>query len=182
MTEKREAGPESARDGAALWARARAPWRESVAKSGDSPGEPHPEPDALTLAAYLDGTLDEAGAAAIETWMAASPEGLDSVLSARAALAEGPAEVPSHVIARAADIVRRRPGSAARSPLGSALFGWFGGLLRPAAWAGAVAAVLLASVSGFELGRAGVEHLTSLDAAVSQDVRLVMGRTGSDLL
>ena len=28
----------------------------------------------------------------------------------------------------------------------------------------------------------GVERLASLDAAVAEDVRLVMGRTGSDLL
>lgn len=174
MTEKRNTGAEADREGAALWARARGSWREGVAASA--------EPDPMTLAAYLEGRLDEAAAAPVEAWMAADPEALDSVLSARAALAETPPEVPRHVAARARDIVRGRTGRATRAGAGGALLGWFTGVLRPAVWAGATAAVLLASVSGFELGRAGVENLAALDAAVAADVRLVMGPSGPELL
>jgi len=174
MTEKRNTGPEADREGAALWARARDPWRKGVAAPA--------EPDPLTLAAYLEGRLDEAAAAPVEAWMVADPEALDSVLSARAALAEAPPEVPRHVTARARHIVCGRAGRVTPSRSGGALFGWFTGILRPAVWAGATAAVLLASVSGFELGRAGVENLAALDAAVAADVRLVMGPSGPELL
>jgi hypothetical protein len=65
---------------------------------------------------------------------------------------------------------------------GAGLAGAWAGVVRPAAWAGVAAALLLASVSGFELGRTGVEHLAALDQAVSQDVRLIMGRTDNELL
>ncbi len=172
-----ENGP-VAEKGATLWYRARAPWRAAV-------GVPE-APDDLTLAAYLDGTLDEAAAEAVDVWMAAVPEGLDSVVAARAGLADAPEASPgavrARVIARAQAIVHpgQTQGAAPRR-----WGGMFGGLmehLRPMVWAGAAAAVLLASVSGFELGRVGVEHMTSMDAAVAQDVRMVMGQAGQDLL
>ena len=114
--------------------------------------------------------------------MAADPDALDTVLAARAALAEAAtAPVPAHMVARAQDTVRGRAGQASRA---NDVLGALGGLLRmrPAAWAGAAVALLLASVSGFELGRAGAETMATLDATVSQDLRLVMGRNGPDLL
>ena len=158
--------------GAALWRRARDPWLDAVGAVE--------APDETTLAAYLDGRLDEAAAAGVEAWMAAVPEALDNVLGARAALAETPGRAPAHVVARARGAVRGR--SARGTGRAGSLFGAFTGLLRPAAWAGAAAALSLAAVSGFELGRTGVEHLAALDAAVSQDVRLIMGRAGQELL
>ena len=52
---------ENGRDGAGLWARARDGWRDSTAA---------PEaPDSLTLAAYLDGTLEAAARERVEAWM-----------------------------------------------------------------------------------------------------------------
>lgn len=158
-------------DGATLWYRIRAPWRAAL-------GVPE-APDDLTLAAYLDGNLDKGATQALETWMAATPEGLESVLAARAALAAPPAEAPDRAIARARAIIHAGPAEAGWL---SRIFAGAAGLLGPAAWAGAAATVLVASVSGFELGRAGVEHLASLDATVAEDVRLVMGRSGQDLL
>jgi hypothetical protein len=178
MTEKDIGGGRGADRGADLWRKARGPIRAAL---GDSPA-----PDAMTLAAYLDGTLDEAGVAPVEAWLARDPEALDGLIATRAILAEAPGPVPAGVTTRAQDIVRARvPRAAVSGEAGfrlGALFGGLDGLLRPAVWAGAGALLVLASVSGFELGRAGVEHLASLDAAVSQDLLLVMGRTGTDLL
>ncbi len=162
-------------DGATLWYRARPSWRRTA-------GTPE-APDALTLAAYLDGNLDEETAEAVETWMARTPEGLDDIQAIRGTLAAPPGEAPDHVIARAQAIVRARPAPQ-RAEAGwlNRIFAGPAGWLGPTAWAGATAAILLASVSGFELGRAGVEHLASLDATVAADVRLVMGRSAQDLL
>lgn len=168
MTHGKQGDGEAAR----LWQRAREPWRAAVGTPG--------QPEASMLAAYLEGRLDEAAAEAVEAWLATDPEALDSVLAARAALGETPAAAPRHLIARAQGAVRRRGIHGATGA--DSVFGGFAGLLRPAAWAGMAAALLLVSVSGFELGRMGVERLASLDAAVAQDVRLVMGPSGQDFL
>lgn len=162
-------------DGATLWYRARPSWRRAVSV---------PEaPDALTLAAYLDGALDEAAAEAVETWMALAPEGLDDIRAIRTIIAAPPRHAPGSAVARAQAIVRARPRpEAAQGGWLRRIFAGPSGLLGPTVWAGAAAAVLLASVSGFELGRVGIQHLASLDATVAEDVRLVMGRTGQDLL
>ena len=179
-------------DGAALWRRAREGWHAAA--------ETEAEPDALSVAAYLEGRLDETGAEAVETWMAAEPEALKSVLSARAVLAEAPDPkthpVPESMIARAQGVVRGRSsrgqargqirgqtrGQTWGSTWADALLGGLDGLLRPAAWAGAATVLLLVSVSGFELGRAGAEYRASLDAAVARDLHLVMVPSGQNLL
>lgn len=175
MSENKNGPADDIETGAELWRRAREGWHAAAG--------PVEEPEALTVAAYLEGRLDEAGAAAVETWMAAEPEALKSVLTARAVLAETPGAVPEDMVRRAQGAVRGRPrpGLAWLGALAEGL-GGLGGLTRPAAWAGAAAALLLASVSGFELGRTGVEYMVSLDAAVAQDVRLVMGPSGQSLL
>lgn len=179
MTEKEIGG----RPGADLWRKARGPVHAAL---GDSSAPDAMTPDAMTLAAYLEGTLDEDQDAPVEVWLARNPEALDDLIAAREALTEAPGPVPAGIAARAQDIVRARvPQAAAAGGAGfglSALFGGLNGLLRPAVWAGAAALLVLASVSGFELGRAGVEHLASVDATVSRDLLLVMGRTGTDLL
>jgi len=163
-------------DGATLWHRARPAWRHAAGTVG--------APDALILAAYLEGSLDEKAAEEVETWMALAPGGLDDIRAMRGDLAAPPlTAVPGHAVARAQAIVRARRGSTpAKAGWLRRIFSTPSGLLAPTVWAGAVAAVLLASVSGFELGRAGVEHLASLDATVAEDVRLVMGRATQDLL
>jgi hypothetical protein len=64
----------------ALWDRARAAWRGAAAT------EPAvADPDALTLAAYLEGGLGEAERARVEAWMAGSDAALDLALTAREA-------------------------------------------------------------------------------------------------
>ena len=104
---------EKATDGAGLWARARAGWRDAVAA---------PEaPDPLTLAAYLDGTLEEATQERVEAWMATSSEALDLVMALREAGA--PEAVPESLLTRAQGLVRERPG-AARAGLGAVSRSW----------------------------------------------------------
>lgn len=166
----------SDRRDAALWRRARAAWIE-----GAGPAE---APDPTTLAAYLDGGLDAAARDRVEAWMAASEEALDLVIAAREALAAPAGEVPDGFVRRAQGIVAARPAPA--GPGGSAMAGlgaWLGGFWRPAAWAGAAAAVvLLASASGFELGRVGVAELAALDGIAMQDLDLALDPGADDLL
>jgi len=161
-------------EAAGLWHRARGPWRAAQ-------GAPE-APDAMTLAAYLEGRLGEDAAGVVETWMAADPEALDSVLAARAALGAAPGAAPAHVVKRAQGAVHGRTGRVSGPGRAGWLFAGFGAFFRPAAWASVAAALLLASISGFELGRAGAEHLALLDAAVAQDVRLVMGPSEQNLV
>ena len=113
-------------------------------------------PDAMALAALLDGKLGEAEQAEVEARLAASAEALDLYLAARAARAEETSAAPTHVVERARQIVRPQPRPATEGAPG--LTAWLGRLLpsaRLATAAAMVGAVMLASVAGFELGRAG---------------------------
>ena len=165
---------EKATDGAGLWARARAGWRDAVAA---------PEaPDPLTLAAYLDGTLEEATQERVEAWMATSSEALDLVMALREAGA--PEAVPESLPTRAQGLVRERPG-AARAGLGA----WLGGLFsfqmaawRPVAWAGVTAVLLLVSTGGFELGRQGALHMVDVQTASADDFDFGLSDPAEELL
>ena len=156
----------NARDGAGLWARARPGWRATIA-----PGSAEEAPDPLILAAYLDGTLDEAGRAAVEVWMAATPEALESMIAARDALAaEPPGAAPVSLVSRAQGLVR------APLRVSAGLGAWLRGLIgfepgawRPLAWAGVAAVLLVVSAGGFELGRQGTERLAPVQAAALGD-------------
>ena len=163
-------------DGAELWARAREGWRETA---------PRPEaPESLTLAAYLDGTLDEAALERVEAWMAASPEALDLVISARSAQAAAPEAAPDGLMSRAQGLVRAPP-RAARAGLGA----WLSGLIgfqveawRPVAWAGVTAALLVVSTGGFELGRLGALHMAPVQIAASDDLGFGLSDPADELL
>ncbi len=160
--------------GAALWARAREGWRAAAAA---------PEaPESLTLAAYLDGTLDEAARERVEAWMAASPEALEMVISARSAPAAAPEAAPDGLLSRAQGLVRAR---AARAGLGA----WLSGLIgfqveawRPIAWAGVTAALLVISTGGFELGRLGALSMAPVQTAASDDLGFGLGDPADELL
>ncbi len=169
-----------ARDGAGLWARARPGWRSAIA-SRTAEGAPNP----LMLAAYLDDTLDEAGRAAVEAWMAGSPEALDSMIAARDGLAETPGRAPKGLVSRAQGLVRRPV--AASAGLGAWLRGLIGfepEVWRPLAWAG-VTAVLMVVVSAgsFELGRLGTERLVPVQTAtLGDDLELGLDDPADDLI
>ncbi len=169
-------------DGARLWARARPGWRAAIA-SGLAEEAPNP----LMLAAYLDDTLDEAGRAAVEAWMAATPEALDLMIAARAELAEPPGAAgaaPESLVSRAQGLVRAPvresagPGAWLRGLIGFDSEAW-----RPLAWAGVAAVLLVVSAGGFELGRLGTERLVPVQTAtLDDDLELGFDEPADDLI
>lgn len=164
-------------EAAALWARAREGWRETVAG--------RQAPDALTLASYLEGNLGPEAQARVEAWMASAPEALDQVVAARAALAEPVAEpVPESLLARAGGLVRARRagggfGAWLRELAGFRMAAW-----RPVAWAGVASVMLVVTFGSFELGRQGtVEILEVQTAAIDEpEVGLEFADFAEDLL
>ncbi len=170
----------NARDGAGLWARARPGWRAS---NRTQTAEDVPNP--LVLAAYLDDTLDQAGRAAVEAWMAATPEALELMISAREALAaEPPGPAPESLVSRAQGLVR------APLRVSAGLGAWLCGRIgvepeawRPLAWAGVAAALLVVSAGGFELGRLGADRLVPTQTAtLGDDLGLGLDDPADDLI
>ncbi len=162
--------------GAELWARAREGWHAATAAPD--------APDSMTLAAYLDGTLDEAALERVEAWMAASPEALEQVISARSAQAAAPEAAPDGLMSRAQGLVRAPPRAA-----GAGLGAWLSALIafqveawRPVAWAGVTAALLVVSTGGFELGRLGALHMARIQTASSDDLGFGLGDSTDELL
>ncbi len=166
-------------DGARLWARARPGWRAAAAV--EASGE---APDTLILAAYLDGALDEAGRAAVEAWMAATPAALELVISARADLGQAPGAAPENLVSRAQGLVRTPlRESAGRGAWLRGLFGFEPEAWRPLAWAGVTAALLVVSAGGFELGRLGTERLVPVQTtALGDDLGLGLDDPADDLI
>ncbi len=166
-------------DGARLWARARPGWRAAAAV--EASGE---APDTLILAAYLDGALDEAGRAAVEAWMAATPAALELMISARADLGQAPGAAPENLVSRAQGLVRAPlRESAGRGAWLRGLFGFAPEAWRPLAWAGVTAALLVVSAGGFELGRLGTERLVPVQtAALGDDLGLGLDDPADDLI
>lgn len=154
---------------AGLWRRARAAWAER--EGADDMSDP------LLLAAYIDGTLGARERERVEAELLSAGAALDLLVSARAALAEPSGPAPDAVVARAQALVRKP--AAAR---GGRLAEWWAEAFQPMIWSGVAAALLLAAVSGFELGRVGVERLAALDQTMTEDVRLVMGTARDEIL
>jgi anti-sigma factor RsiW len=145
-------------DDRALWLSVDRSWAERGL--GEAPGP-------MTLAAYLDHRLEPADQARVEAWMAASPEVLDLVATARATLQAGSAPAPEPVVARAQAL---RPEPAGRR---FSLAEWLTGVFAPlriAAMSGVAAAMILAAIAGFELGRTGYLHMAALDGQQSEDL------------
>lgn len=138
------------KEGAALWRAARQGWHAP----GDGPALTDGAPDALLLAAYLDGGLGEDEAARLEARLAGEPELLDELLALRDGLAAGAEPAPASVIARARTVYPERPAlKLVETSAPSLLERLFGLWLRPAVPAVAVVALLLACAGAFELGR-----------------------------
>lgn len=157
-----------------LWSAARAAWRDAGADA----------PDALTLAAYLDGRLEAAEQARVEAWMAGSDEALELMLAARSA---GSEPAPAALVARAQGLIggaepakRRVGGPVARllAPFGD----WFAGALQPAGWAASAAALLLLAAGSFELGQFGTQEIAAVQSLVGQEVAATLPQTSDDSL
>ncbi len=146
-------------EGAALWRQARE-GRAAVTESE--------APDALWLAAYLDGSLAEDEAARLEARLAADPALLGELLALRETLAVGGADagaVPAGVVARAQAL--RPVQKPARATAGRTSWAdhLFGAWLRPAVSAAAVVMLAVACVGAFELGRYQGEQMDTAQSA-----------------
>ena len=141
--ENGQAGPvfEAARD-KALWA------RTDFAVSAEAA-----QIDPLLLSAYIDGRLGDAECDAVEAFLAASPEALESLISARASLSEPAPAVPESLVKRAQGLIR-----APVAPAQPGLLDRFSWLLRPAAWTAAATATVLLGVLSFQLGQTGYQQ------------------------
>ncbi len=172
MTEDRTNGG----NGAGLWAQAREGWFEAA---------PCPEaPESLTIAAYLDGTLDAAARAPVEAWMTVSPEALDFVIAARAAQTAAPEAAPDNLLSRARGLVREPPRAAQ-----GGVRAWLtlrirfqAEAWRPIAWAAAAAALLVVATGGFELGRLGTLQVVGVPAPLADDLGFGLSDPTEDLL
>ena len=142
--------------GKALWRRYRA-WAET-------PPDAAAEPDAVALAAYLDGAGAEGERAAIEAWLAAQPEHLDLLIAARAA--QGLAAPPPAGLVRRAGALVEPPYRAV--PI--------------VAWAAAAAALLLVAVAGFEMGRHGYDNVALIDEPPAADFATAIGLDGTNVM
>jgi anti-sigma factor RsiW len=135
-------------------------------------------PDALTLAAYAEGRLDDAAAEAVEAALAADPDLLDTLLALRA-----PPEIESAsaaLILSAQSLVRAEPVVVpfpSRKPAPShPVKAWF-------AWGAVAASLLLVSVAGFNMGLATghpADAATAGDESPS-DLLDLSGLTGDDI-
>ncbi len=181
----------STRMDAALWRRVRQDWR-AQAGAVELPGAPETTTE---MAAYLDGRLEGAGLERMETRLAASPEALDLALAARDALAAGSAPAPASLLARARALAADPATDPATGPAtGPAAWAagspaWLLALLAPwrngahrAAVGFAAAALLLASVAGFELGRSGYAHSAAVENLMSEAIDFGLGQDLDDIL
>ncbi len=144
--------------------------------AAETAAEPGAAPDALLIAAYLDGTLDEAEQARVENMLAADPEALALMLASRDALDAAPAEAaPEALLHRAQGIVREQPR--ASESRGGGWLGWlFGGALQPV---GLAAAVLLACALGIGLGHSSFANLTAAQSLEAEGFDL--GLSGDEI-
>jgi hypothetical protein len=160
---------------AELWRRLRDEARAGV------DGGSEEAPDEMTLAAYLDGTLDERAREPIEAWLAAAPEALDLLLAAREALAEPGAAAPEALVRRASALVPDPPGRGLAAWFGG-LFAPAGGLAQPLGWSGAAVGVVLACLVGFQLGQAGYLSAQSLEQLADAEAGFVFDPAEEEIL
>jgi hypothetical protein len=136
------------------------------------------QPDALTLAAYAEGRLDEAAAEAVEAAFAADPHLLETLLALRAP--PEPETASAKLIHSAQALVRAEPvvvAFPARRPVAPRpVKAWL-------AWGAVAASLLLVSVAGFDMGLA-TGHSVSATAAGDDspsDLLDLSGLTGDDI-
>ena len=117
-----------------------------------------PPVDAVLLAAYAEGRLDETEAEPVEAWLADHPETLEDLIAARAAATEIHAAAPQGHILRAAALVHAPAAEVVPFPLArvASLRNW----RDAAAWGAVAASLLVTSMFGFELGSSAYANLT----------------------
>jgi len=135
-------------------------------------------PDALTLAAYAEGRLDDAAAEAVEAALAADPDLLETLLALRA-----PAEPESasaklvhsaQALVPAEPVVVPFPARKRVAP--RPVKAWL-------AWGAVAASLLLVSVAGFDVGLATGHNVSATTAGDDSpsDLLDLSGLTGDDI-
>jgi len=132
------AEPVDSPDDKALWQR----WRRLAPAAA---GEP---PDALTLAAYVEGRLGPAEIEAVEDWLSADPDLATDLAIARQATFGSLHEAADGVIARASALVRPESAQIVMMRPTVRLSRWRG----MARWSAMAASILIVSAIGFALG------------------------------
>lgn len=121
------------------------------------------QPDAMVLAAWMDGDLDEGQAAIVEAWIAQDPDAPQLVSAARSALAApSPASQRSVLRARALVAPSRSRGQ-------------LHGLRRAAAMAASLVFAVAAAFGGFELGRSTSAAVAQTEQAMSRSLLVDAG-------
>ena len=128
-------------------------WRRWRATSAGAPTA-----DAVLLAAYAEGRLDETAAEPVEAWLADHPEALEDIVAARQAALASPAAAAEGHIARAAALVATP--SATIVPFPVALAARRRGWRDAAAWGAVAASLLVTSTFGFAIGSSAYASLT----------------------
>jgi anti-sigma factor RsiW len=151
--------------------------RQALGPRPDTGAQARPEP--ALVAAWLDGTLDEAAARPVEAWIAGDPTAATEVRQWREDLkGDAPAQpAPERFVARAQGIVRG-PGRvpASRGGLAAKIFGGSLGTGGAALRWGALAAVaLLLGYGGFEAGSHGIAPTLAGPAGAPQEAQLDFG-------
>ena len=130
-------------------------------------------PDELTIAAYLEGRLDDEERAAVERWMADSPEAVELVAACRDAL-DGPTfAVPQSFVAKISGLTEapEASGGAAQPPF------W-----RDAYWPSAAALVLLSCLLGVQLARTAATEALAADQPPVAEAVIEFDMAGGPLL
>jgi len=154
-------------DGKELW---RA-WRQGAAEA-----EQQEAPDSLTLAAWLEGRLGEAEAAAVERWLALAPDAAETVRALREALeAEPSGTVPQRLLLRLRALGPAPLAGRKDSPLGRTFAASF--LRVAASWAAVL--LLAAAISGGSFWMGQETRVAEAPEAVSLDELALLGEPDS---
>jgi len=127
------------------------------------------EPDATTIAAWLEGTLSDEERDAVEAFFAADAEALEAMLAVAAAREEAHLAAPAAAVHKAKTLVAAAP---ARRPW-SRRFAW---VFAPLPVRGmAAASVVVAAFAGFQLGHVTYEKALFAEVAVAEALTLGAG-------
>ena len=153
--------------GKGAWSTDRQLWQRWQALGDVSPAA---EPDALLIAAYAEGRLDESDAEAVEAWLASAPERLDDIVAARDYEQRPPRVAFEHALAAACDLVAgtAQPATAEILPFRPRVARQWRTAI---AWSSIAASLVCASLVGFSTGSDAYASLTrsqAVDTASSE--------------
>jgi anti-sigma factor RsiW len=140
-------------------------WRRWRVTSAEAPPV-----DAMLLAAYAEGRLDESAAEPVEAWLADHPEAFADIAAARAAASAADDAVPEPRIGRALALVAPLASGAEIVPFPAALAARRRTWRDAAAWGAVAASLLVTSMFGFEIGSSAYANLTTQPSVAAESV------------